>query len=436
MAGAAPSADRPARAVQPLPAGPLQTGALSAVAPTTGLLAAGRMPVWLILLLGSLSAVGPLSTDMYLPAFPTLDATLGGGPGSTQITLAAWFAGLAVGQFTQGPFSDRFGRRAPLLVGMSIYTLGSIGCAASHGIWSFTAWRFLAALGGSAGMVIPRAVVRDIATGPQGAKIMSQLMLVLGVVPILAPTLGGLVLSVASWRWIFWVATIYGMVSLILVAATLPDTLPRANRLRLPPVEVLRRYLLILNERSFLSNTCICGFATFTIFGYLSGAPIAFERILHFSPTQFGILFGVNAFFYILCTQINAHVVHRVGMERLLRLGIVMLTGAAILFMVLVLTGVAGAGRPAIFVSLPIMALMASMGFISPNATVFALASHARHAGSASALLGTLQFGLGSISGIAMGVLRPTSLVPMACLLLCGVLGILVANASRPQRPA
>ena len=399
-----------------------------------GGLVPGRMPVWLILLLGSLSAVGPLSTDMYLPAFPAIDATLGGGPGSAQITLAAWFAGLAVGQFTQGPFSDRLGRRAPLLVGMSIYTLGSIGCALSHGFWGFCAWRFLAALGGSSGMVIPRAIVRDVATGPQGARIMSQLMLVLGVVPILAPTLGGLVLSVASWRWIFWVATIYGVLALATVAWTLPDTLPRERRVRLPPVEVLQRYLTIVSERSFLSNTCVVGGSTFVIFAYLSGAPIAFERILHFSPTQFGILFGVNAFFYILCTQINAALVHRIGVERLLRFGITLLAFAASLFLLLVLTGIAGHGRPAVYVCIPIILLMAAMGFIGPNATVFALASHARHAGSASALLGTLQFGLGSISGTAMGLLSITSLVPMASIIVIGVLGILLANAARPKR--
>ena len=394
-----------------------------------------RLPVWLILLLGSLSAVGPLSTDMYLPAFPIIDATLGGGPGSSQITLAAWFAGLAVGQFSQGPFSDRLGRRAPLLVGMSIYTLGSIGCALSPGIWGFTTWRFVAAVGGAAGMVIPRAVVRDVATGPQGARIMSQLMLVLGVVPVLAPTLGGMVLSVASWRWIFWVATIYGVLSLAAVAWTLPDTLPREKRVRLPPVEVLGRYLAILGDRSFLANTCIVGFASFVIFAYLSGAPIAFERILHFSPTQFGMLFGLNAFFYILCTQINAHLVHRVGVERLLRFGITLLAAASVLLLILVLTGVAGHGRPAVFVSLPIMLLLSAMGFIGPNATMFALASHARHAGSASALLGTLQFGLGAISGIIMGLLSVSTLVPMASIILCGVLGMILANMARPGRP-
>ena len=410
--------------------------ALPVARPDTGgrSLTHGQMPLWMILLLGSLSAVGPLSTDMYLPAFPTLDAAFGSGAGSAQITLAAWFAGLAVGQFTQGPFSDRLGRRLPLLVGMSIYTIGSAGCALSHGLWSFTAWRFIAALGGSSGMVIPRAVVRDVATGPQGARIMSQLMLVLGVVPILAPTLGGLVLSVASWRWIFWIATVYGAISITAVAACLPDTLPVDQRLRLPAIEVLQRYVVIVRDRSFLSNSCICGFATFTIFAYLSGAPVAFERILHFSPAGFGVMFGINAACYILCTQINAHVVHRIGVGPLLDFGIWLLSAAAIVFLALALTGIAGAGRPVAFVSVPIAILMASMGFISPNAAMFALASHARHAGSASALLGTLQFSLGSVSGIAMGLLAANSLLPMAAVICCGAIGINLANASR-KRP-
>ncbi len=172
------------------------------------------------------------------------------------------------------------------------------------------------------------------------------------------------------------------------------------------------------------------------IFAYLSGASIAFERILHFSPTQFGMLFGVNAFFYILCTQINARLVHRMGVERMLHFGIGLLVCAASLFLLLVLCGIAGPGRPTIFVSLPIILILASNGFIGPNATMFALASHARHAGSASALLGTLQFGLGSISGIGMGLLSVTSLMPMAGIIACGVTGLVCANVARRRRPA
>lgn len=392
------------------------------------------MPAWLIILLGSLSAVGPLSTDMYLPAFPTLERSLGSGSGSAQITLAAWFVGLAVGQFTQGPASDRWGRKLPLLVGLAIYTIGSIGCAISHDLWSFSACRFLAAIGGSAGMVIPRAIVRDVATGTQGAKLMSQLTLVLGVVPVLAPSLGALVLTIANWRWIFWIATFYGVVSLALVYLTLPDTLPRSMRLHLAPVEVLGRYIAIFNERVFLINTCICGFSSFVVFAYLSGTPIVFEQILHFTPTGFGLMFGINAFFYILGTQVNARIVGRVGVERMLGFGIMSMTGAAISLNFVVMTGLAGAHGSILAAALPIMWVMASLGFLTPNAVVLALTAHARHAGSASALLGTLQFSFGALSGVVMGIFSNISMVPMALVILVGVIGANIAHrARRPE---
>ena len=394
------------------------------------------MPVWLIILLGMLSAVGPLSTDMYLPAFPALESDLGSGSGSAQITLAAWFAGLAAGQFSQGPASDRWGRRAPLLAGLAIYTVGSIGCAASHDIWSFSACRFLAAVGGSAGMVIPRAIVRDVATGNGGARLMSQLTLVLGVVPVLAPSLGALVLSVANWRWIFAIATLYGLVGLIAVRFALPDTLPRAQRLRLAPAAVLVRYLTILQERAFLANTCVCGFATFVIFAYLAGTPVVFERILHFSPAGFGAMFGINAFFYILGTQVNARVVMRAGLVRMLAIGVGSLTGAGLLLNLVVLTGLAGPQHGVLPIAMPLMWVMASLGFLAPNATVLALTAHARHAGSASAMLGTLQFSFGAVAGLLMGIFSAVSMVPMALVILAGVIGVNVAFRLRPRERA
>ncbi len=401
----------------------------SAAAPS--MLESGRMPTWLIVVLGALSAVGPLSTDMYLPAFPSLEASLGSGAGSAQITLAAWFAGLAVGQFSQGPASDRWGRKRPLLFGMTIYTIGSIGCVLSHDIWSFSACRFLAAIGGSSGMVIPRAVVRDVASGNQGARIMSQLMLVLGVVPILAPTLGGLVLAVASWRWIFWVAVVYGVAAVVVVRFALPDTLPPAMRVRLSPIEVMARYLLIIGERVFLANTLIVGFTTFVVFAYLSGAPVVFERILHFSPTAFGILFGVNAFVFILGTQVNARLVMRVGAARMMTGGLVSLSCAAVLLVAMVATGLAGPHGILPATVLPILWVMGSLGFIGPNGTILALGAHARHAGSASALLGTLQFSLGAASGVLMGLFNSVSMVPMASVILIGAVCANLANQAR-----
>lgn len=411
------------------------TRADASAARTRALLSEGRMPVWLIVLLGTLSSVGPLSTDMYLPAFPTLEADLGSGSGSAQITLAAWFAGLAIGQFSQGPASDRWGRRRPLLVGLLIYTIGSIGCVLSHDIWSFSACRFLAALGGSAGMVIPRAIVRDVATGNKGAKLMSQLTLVLGVVPVLAPLLGALVLSFANWRWIFGIATLYGAIELVAVQLALPDTLPVTQRLRLAPVEVLSRAVTIVRERVFLTNTCICGFGSFVVFAYLSGTPVVFERILHFSAVGFGAMFGVNAFFYILGTQVNAKLVMRAGLNRMLAVGIASLTGAGLLLNLVVLTGIAGP-QHILVTALPIMWVMASLGFLAPNATVLALTAHARHAGSASAMLGTIQFSFGAFAGLMMGLFSNVSIVPMALVILAGVIGVNLSYQARVrERP-
>ena len=192
-------------------------------------------PFWLPILLGFLTAVGPSTTDMYLPAFPAIEASFHAPPGSAQLTLAAWFAGLAVGQFSQGTLSDRFGRKRPLIVATAIYTLACLGCALAPTIGWLAAFRALSAIGASAGMVIPRAVVRDLAEGHAAAVLMSRLSLVMGAAPILAPTVGSAVLAFADWRGIFWILTAYGAVCCLLVAFLLPDTLARDRRIRLQP---------------------------------------------------------------------------------------------------------------------------------------------------------------------------------------------------------
>ena len=392
------------------------------------------MPIWLIVLLGVLSAVGPLSTDMYLPAFPQLDAALGTN-GTGQITLGAWFVGLAIGQFTLGPASDRWGRRMPLVAGLAIFLAGTLGCALSHDIWSFSACRVLAAIGGSAGMVIPRAIVRDIGTGTAAARLMSQLTLVLGVVPMLAPMLGALVLAVSGWRSIFVVAVIYGAACQLAVQFLLPDTLPPQYRLRLTPVEVLGRYVSILREPTFLANSLICSCGTFVIFAYLSGTPVIFERIRHFTPLAFGTVFGVNASLYILATQVNARTVTRLGVGRMLAIGMTSLTGAALSLIVVVLAGLVGPEHRLLLTALPIAWVMASLGLVSPNATVLALTAHARHAGSASAMLGTLQFSFGAVSGALLGIFSGVSALPTALLVAAGVLGANLAYHARRREP-
>ena len=385
---------------------------------------------WLPLLLGFLTAVGPLSTDMYLPAFPAIEASYGTPEGTAQITLASWFAGLAFGQITQGTLADRFGRRRPLMVGLALYTLASAGCALAPGLAVLTVMRAVAAFGGSAGMVLPRAVVRDLADGHAAARLMSQLMLVMGVAPILAPTLGGAMLSFATWRAIFWFATVYGALALLAVWRLLPETLPPTGRVRLGLAGLLSRYGVVLQERTFLTNTLTGAFGTFAMFAYLSGSPPVYEELFRLTPPVYGVLFGLCAGGYIMGSQVNPRILHRFGASRVLRAGV-----RCYLASNLVLAGFAfygGFGLISVF--LPILAGMTSMGFVLPNTTVGALSRHAAHAGSASALMGTLQFILAAVSGTAAGILTDGTARPMAALMLLGAVCATLADAFR--RPA
>jgi DHA1 family bicyclomycin/chloramphenicol resistance-like MFS transporter len=387
-------------------------------------------PSWLPALLGLLTAVGPISTDMYLPAFPAIEAAFGGRPGAAQVTLATWFVGLAIGQITQGTLSDRFGRRAPLILGMGLYTLASAGCALAPDLATLSSMRLLAALGGSAGMVIPRAMVRDVAEGHAAARLMGQLMLVMGVAPILAPALGGAVLSFADWHAIFWFGAGYGGICCAVVWWVLPDTLPRQSRVRHGPLAMLGGFGFILRERGFLSHALIGGAALFGLFAYLGGSPGVFIDRFHLSPTLYGMLFGGCAAGYILGTQINPRILPRFGAGRVLRTAIrVYLVATAVLLAV----AVANVG-PWYVVAVPVLVCMFSMGFVTPNATVGALARHPGRAGSASALMGTMQFCLGAVSGLLVGVLADGTARPMGALMFCGAAGAVVADRFRPKR--
>lgn len=388
-----------------------------------------RLPHWLPLLLGFLTAVGPVSTDIYLPAFPAMEASFGAPAGSAQITLATWFAGLAVGQLTQGTLADRFGRRGPLIIGAAIFTLAAAGCALSPSFAVMSVFRFIAAFGGSACMVIPRAVVRDLADGHAAARMLAQLMLVMGVAPILAPTLGGLVLAVASWRVIFWFSTGFGIACLCFAALLLPDTLPPERRIPLHPRAMAARYLAILRERSFLSHASMLGCTAFAVFAYLGGSPVVFIELHHLSPAQYGMLFGGNALCFIGATQLNARLLPRYGSDRVLRIGSGGYLLGSLLLTLASVTGWGGVGS--------LIAALAfcqfSVGFINPTATVGALSHHAAQAGSASAVMGTLQFLFGAVSGVLIGALTDGTARPMALLLLLGAVGAKLADRARPR---
>ncbi len=384
-------------------------------------------PGWLPVLLGFLTAVGPIATDMYLPAFPALERSLGSGEGSAQITLATWFIGLSVGQLTQGALADRFGRRRPLMVATVLFTLASAGCALAPDLGTLAVMRFFAGFSGSASMVIPRAVVRDLADGHDAARLMAKLMLVMGAAPILAPTLGGAVLSFGSWRTIFWIATAYGAICAALVIAVLPETLPARHRLRVGLSGMIQRYVSVARDRVFLNYTLVAGFGMFGMFAYIGGSsPVLIERY-HFSPAQYGVLFGLSAGSFIGMSQASPWLLRRYGGDALLRVAtlVYLASASAMAFCAaFAIGGVYG-------IVPPMMVTMASMGIIMPNATVGALSRHAAQAGSASAFMGTLTFILAALSGVLVGVFADGTARPMAALLVLGAVASTLLNASR-----
>jgi DHA1 family bicyclomycin/chloramphenicol resistance-like MFS transporter len=386
-------------------------------------------PAWLPILLGFLTAVGPATTDMYLPAFPALEASFGAPPGSAQLTLAAWFAGLSVGQMTQGTLSDRFGRKRPLMVATAVYTLACLGCSLAPSIGWLSVFRAVAAVGASAGMVIPRAMVRDLAEGHAAAVLLSRLSLVMGAAPILAPTIGSAVLAFADWRGIFWILTAYGAICWVLVVKLLPDTLPLDRRIRLNLGEQLGRYRSILTERGFLTHAAMGGFATFAFFAYLAGSSPVFIEGFGLTPAKFAIIFGANSFGLICCAQLNPHLLRKFGHFRVLRWA-----GRVHLCAVAALTVVAFAGLHSLpLVIAPVFVAISCMGMLNPNTIVGALARHQQHAGSASSVMGTGQYLLGAISGLLVGLATDGTPRGMAALMLLGSIGMAIADAQRPR---
>jgi DHA1 family bicyclomycin/chloramphenicol resistance-like MFS transporter len=391
-----------------------------------------RFPRWLPLLLGFLQAVGPLSIDMYLPAFPTIERDFHAAPGAAQVTLATWILGLSVGQLALGALADRFGRRAPLLFGTAIYALASAGCALAPSMLWLAVWRFVAALGASASMIVPRAMVRDVADGHDAARLMARLLLILGAAPILAPSLGGLVLQFGQWREIFWIMAGYGGVGLALALWKLPDTLPHRARVQIHPASMLVRYRAILTERGFLTHTLVLAFVAFALFAYLGGMPTVFITIFHLTPGQFALVFGGVAASYILCSQLNVHLVHLLGLDCSLHV-----TTAAYVVLIAALAILTSTHHASPWVMAGLLALaQGMMGFISPSATVGALSRHAGHAGSASAVMGTMQFLIGSSSGFLMAWLADGTARPMVGLMLAGAVAMKLADLARPSRIA
>ncbi len=396
--------------------------------------AIGRSPLLISSLLALLTAVGPISTDMYLPAFPAMKAALNAQPGETQMTLAAWFLGLSIGQITHGPIADHYGRRPPLLIGTALYTIGSIGCAVAGSMTVLSWWRLWAAFGGAASLVIPRAVIADVVRdGAEAARMIGRTVMVLGIVPVLAPTAGGLIAEYWDWRGIFWIAAGYGLLCTIMVAAFLPDTLPlnRHSKLRLGQLVV--EYLVVWREPTFRSHALEGGFATFSLFAFLAGAPPVFLQRYGLTPAAFGAIFVLNALGYIIGTQANARLITRFGTDRVLTGGAFALAAAALAMLALAESGEDGPASMA----LGTMACMTALGCVLPGAALGSVLrqGHATGAGAgaASALYGTVVFFIGAISTVLVGWIGSEKPLVMTVLMLVGAAAAIGSDRQRPR---
>jgi DHA1 family bicyclomycin/chloramphenicol resistance-like MFS transporter len=368
-----------------------------------------RQRARLIFVLGALTAFGPLSIDMYLPGLPALASTFDAPAWAAQLTLTACLAGLALGQIVAGPLSDRFGRRVPVLLGVGAYAVLSALCALAPSVFPLVGLRLLQGLAGAAGIVIARAVVRDLHSGHEAARFFSLLMLVNGAAPILAPVLGGQILGVTSWRGVFVVLAAIGVLLLAASAWALPETLAPERRHPGGVADTLRTFGRLLRDRTFLGYALACGLCFGAMFAYIAGSPFVLQEIYGASPQLYSFIFAVNALGIVGASQANRALVGRFEPRAIARgaQATQALAGLALLVAVAVGTGV----WPVVIL---LFVVVASLGLVMPNATALALADHPEVAGSASGLLGVMQFMVGAAAAPLVGVGGTDTALPMA----------------------
>ncbi|MFE3582256.1 Bcr/CflA family multidrug efflux MFS transporter [Streptomyces vinaceus] len=393
-------------------------------APPAPLKAARRTGLLVTFILGGLSALPPLSMDMYLPALPQVTGALHSPAATIQLTLTACLAGMALGQLVIGPMSDKWGRRRPLLIGMVVYVLATAICALAPSAELLIGFRLLQGLAGSAAIVIARAVVRDLYDGVEMARFFSTLMLISGVAPIIAPLIGGQILRFADWRGVFVVLTGVGAVLTLVVWRSLGETLPPEQRQTGGVGSALRTMRGLLADRVFAGYTLAGGFAFATLFSYISASPFVVQEIYGASPQAFSLLFGLNSVGLIAAGQINGKLlVGRVRLDKVLGLGLAVITAASV-SLLLMSTGVFGEVG-LVPIASALFVLMSAMGLVLPNTNALALMRTPHAAGSASALLGTSSFLVGAIASPLVGIAGEDTAVPMALVqLVCSLLAV------------
>ncbi len=374
-----------------------------------------------VAILGLLAAYGPVSIDMYLPALPALAADLGATAEAAQATLSATFIGFALGQLLMGPLSDRFGRRPILLYGSALYVLSSIGCAVIGDIGTMTGLRFLQAIAASSGVVIARAVVRDLFDVREAARVQSLIMLVMSMAPLLAPFVGGYVLTWFGWRVIFWILALFGAVCLLTVLRGLPESLDREYRQAGPWTGVLVQYIRVLKDRQAVGLILTSSFSFAGMFAFFAGSPFVYIELYGVPAEHYGLLFAVNVLGLTFFSFLNSRLVMRLGIKRMTTAGctIIVVSG-----LILVAVAASGVGGLAALVA-AILGCIGCLALVGANALAGALVHFPSSAGTAAALFGGCQFTAGALAATFVGLLHDGTALPMALVMsACGLLSL------------
>ncbi len=367
-----------------------------------------------VALIGSITIVGPLCIDMYLPALPQITRDLHASASAVQLSLTACLIGIATGQLLFGPVSDRLGRRPPLLAGLTAFTVSSLACAVAPNIYILIAFRLIQGLGGAAGIVIARSIVRDLYSGAALARFFATLMLAIGVGPILAPQIGSWILDFTNWRGVFVVLAVFGVLLVSSAWWRVPETLLPDNRLTGSIGSTLGTMLSLIRDRVFVGYVLACGLAASGTFAYIAGSSFVLQNIYGLSPTAYGLIFALNACGLIIGAQVSGRLVARFDASRLLTAGLVtMIAGGALLFVVVSsrIVGLAGV-IPSLWV------FMFGFGFVGPNAAALAMQHYPHAAGTAAAVLGSFQFGMAAVIAPLAGIGGTHDATPMITLIL------------------
>ena len=374
-------------------------------------LSRGQRVVYIVIL-GALTALGPFTIDLYLPAFPALEAEFDVPATLIQLTLTGTTLGFALGQLIVGPWSDRVGRRLPIIIASGVHVVACIGAAVAPEIWSLGAFRVLQGMGAAAGGVVAMAMVRDLFGGRPLVLMLSRLALVSGLAPIIAPVIGSQLLLITDWRGIFWALAGYGALVIVAVTLWIRETLPPDRRHDPGHSTARQRYRAVLTDPVFVGVALIGGMTFAGLFSYLSASSFLFQQVYGFDPQQFGILFAVNSLGIVFGVQTSARLTRRFGPQWIVAVSTVLLLVFALLIVLFDLLGFGLCGT-----LVPLWFCIAACGFTFPCVQVLALNSHGHEAGTAASLLGAVNFGLAGLISPLVGALGIGSAVPMAAVM-------------------